>query len=351
MLPLDLIRLASSRPCRWLFSGVIMTQILQSRLMLLPFLVQQSTFCVERLRWQDACNMSLALNRMLLHAACCCRQQRRIPLVQVQHAPLSASVTLESFACLTIWCSIRRSSRNWQTNWARTQMRCHCFPILWAVLCPRHRSWLCLGKLWHLICRASSQDALARITGHTFRITGARLLCSMGLDPVTVSIHGRWSSNAVLTYLAEAPLLSMKARLRPSVQASDRNSELNCNKRPVEQDESQDIGLEQRFKLAQHLEEQLQQRDVAEIEDGETGFVLNVVSSRVHIRKITDEQTHNWATKCGWKWAGKRHVHSSTTEPDFSRTTWKKCPKCFKGQMDEEGGSTSDSSSSSSSSD
>ena len=197
----------------------------------------------------------------------------------------------------------------------------------------------------------SSQDALARITGHTFRITGARLLCSMGLDPVTVSIHGRWSSNAVLTYLAEAPLLSMKARLRPSVQASDRNSELNCNKRPVEQDELQDIELEQRFKLAQHLEEQLQRRDVAEIEDGETGFVLNVVSSRVHIRKITDEQTHNWATKCGWKWAGKRHVHSSTTEPDFSRTTWKKCPKCFKGQMDEEGGSTSDSSSSSSSSD
>ena len=54
-----------------------------------------------------------------------------------------------------------------------------------------------------------SQDMLARITGHTFRITGARLLCGMGLDPVTVSIHGRWSSNAVLTYLAEAPLLSM----------------------------------------------------------------------------------------------------------------------------------------------
>ena len=192
----------------------------------------------------------------------------------------------------------------------------------------------------------SSQDAFARITGHTFRSTGARLLCSMGLDPVTV-IHGRWSSNSVLAYLAGAPLISMKARLRPIVPAADRTYEINSNRRPFELDEPQDIGVEQTFKMAQPLEEQLQQRDGAEIEDGETGFVLNVVSSRVHVRKITDEQTRNWATKCGWKWAGKR----VSIRPQPNQISHKKCPKCYKGQMDEEGGSTSDSLSSSSSSD
>ena len=196
-----------------------------------------------------------------------------------------------------------------------------------------------------------SQDMLARITGHTFRITGARLLCGMGLDPITVAIHGRWSSNAVLTYLAEAPLLSMKARLRPVTPVSAKLSEINSKKRPFEIAEPRDAGLEQRFRIAQHIEEQYQQAQREEVEDPVSGYVLNVVSSRVHLQKATDEQTHNWATKCGWKWAGKRHVHSATTEPDFAGTTWKRCPKCYKGQLDDEDDTTLDTSSTSSSSD
>ena len=198
-----------------------------------------------------------------------------------------------------------------------------------------------------------SQDLLARITGHTFRITGARLLCGMGLDPITVAIHGRWSSNAVLSYLAEAPLLSMKARLRPVTPVSAKLSEINSNKRPFEIEEPRGVEFEQRFRVAQHIEEQYQQeqQEETETEVPVTGYVLNVVSSMVHLQKSTDEQTHNWATKCGWKWAGKRHVHSATTEPDFSSTTWKRCPKCYKGQLDDEDGTTSDTSSSSSSSD
>jgi len=60
-------------------------------------------------------------------------------------------------------------------------------------------------------------------------------------------------------------------------------------------------------------------------EDAEfPGYVLNMTSSMVHIRKDTDEQTHNWITRCGWKWAGKNHAFSSQQE------NWKKCPKCYR---------------------
>eukprot|EP00435_Cladocopium_sp_Y103_P074311 s30_g48.t1 len=51
------------------------------------------------------------------------------------------------------------------------------------------------------------------ISGHTFRITGARTLSSWGLDPITIQLLGRWGSNAVLSYLAETPLLSFSDRL------------------------------------------------------------------------------------------------------------------------------------------
>ena len=60
------------------------------------------------------------------------------------------------------------------------------------------------------------QDEVGRylISGHAFRITGARMLASLGLDPITIGLHGRWSSNAILTYLGEAPLVSVSRRLR-----------------------------------------------------------------------------------------------------------------------------------------
>ena len=51
------------------------------------------------------------------------------------------------------------------------------------------------------------------ISGHTFRITGARTLSKWGLGPITIQLLGRWGSNAVLGYLAETPLLSFSDRL------------------------------------------------------------------------------------------------------------------------------------------
>ena len=51
------------------------------------------------------------------------------------------------------------------------------------------------------------------ISGHTFRITGARTLATWGLDQITMQLLGRWGSSAVLGYLAESPLLSFSERL------------------------------------------------------------------------------------------------------------------------------------------
>lgn len=58
------------------------------------------------------------------------------------------------------------------------------------------------------------------LSGHTFRITGARFLSSIGLDAITIQLLGRWGSDAVLTYLAEAPLQGLANRIRPLAQSS-----------------------------------------------------------------------------------------------------------------------------------
>lgn len=58
------------------------------------------------------------------------------------------------------------------------------------------------------------------ISGHTFRITGARYLSSIGLDAIAMQVLGRWGSDAVLTYLAEAPLQTLADRIRPLSQCN-----------------------------------------------------------------------------------------------------------------------------------
>ena len=58
------------------------------------------------------------------------------------------------------------------------------------------------------------------ISGHTFRITGARTLSAWGLDPVTIQLLGRWGSMAVLSYLADSPLIGFSDRLHSSTSSS-----------------------------------------------------------------------------------------------------------------------------------
>lgn len=55
------------------------------------------------------------------------------------------------------------------------------------------------------------------ISGHAFRITGARLLSSWGIDPITIGLHGRWSSSAIMSYIADSPLSTITDRLRSNL--------------------------------------------------------------------------------------------------------------------------------------
>ena len=68
-----------------------------------------------------------------------------------------------------------------------------------------------------------------RISGRTFRITGAKTLCNWGLDPITIQLIGRWGSSAVLSYLSEAPLEGFHHRIgaNPDEYEFDRRRPLN----------------------------------------------------------------------------------------------------------------------------
>ena len=192
----------------------------------------------------------------------------------------------------------------------------------------------------------ASEDVIDRHTGHIFRITGARHYSHLGMDPLTIAIHGRWTSNAILTYLADAPLQSMRSRMRPS-DGPKHEPEFAGHR-----DRMDDNQLTERIKA---LEEALKIPEPAK-PVVTVGYVSNLSSMMIHLQRKPEpyEQTHEWTTKCGWKWAGKPHVQITQAVPlGGEGQKWKDCPKCFpksskRRQKDEDSDSHTTSSSSSS---
>lgn len=167
---------------------------------------------------------------------------------------------------------------------------------------------------------AITDEALNRYSAHTFGITGARWYAKMGIDCTNIALHGRWSSSAVMAYLAEAPLTSLKAKMKLTRLLSDASAHEASQSQTSHE-------VKNRIRASK---EAVAPSDLVEEEAEFPGYVLNRMSSMVHIRKNTDEQIHNWITRCGWKWARKNHVFSSPDEPHDVQETWKKCPKCYR---------------------
>lgn len=194
------------------------------------------------------------------------------------------------------------------------------------------------------------ESEISKFTGHTFRVSGARWLSALGIYPVTVAIHGRWTSSAVMTYLAESPLQSLRARMQNLT--LDDSLTPSKRKQPIEDGDSH-VRVRERVLLSQRDDAPQEPVLPDQATSMNCEYVLNMISSKVHARKKEEVgmQTFEWRTLCGWKWAGKSHVYASSIRPDRS-TTWKDCPKCFKipDRGENEADSDSDSSSSTSSS-
>lgn len=187
------------------------------------------------------------------------------------------------------------------------------------------------------------------ISGHTFRITGARYLSACGLDPITIQLLGRWGTNAVLTYLSESPLTSMsqrikpleKCRLNPNIQLSASEiSELDSRVKALEtlNEYKADVRsfvqiVDKIRQIESEISEQSHIVDGLSIVVQEGAFteqkqVLNSKSCVTHKSLISlTRSPHTWKTFCGWFYAGKRHAHTiaiNAPSPD----NYKPCPKC-----------------------
>lgn len=169
-------------------------------------------------------------------------------------------------------------------------------------------------------------DGGYRLSGPTFRITGTRFLAAAGLDPISIQLLGRCRSNAALTHLAEAPLMSLRQRLKPlesqQLQRALHDAPLNfmiwtnvltsraCLKPPSCWNVSLRSGG-----VTRQMEQQSDEFEgvsiVLESQKEETWKVVNTKSRVQHRASVLlSSSPHTWKTRCGWAFPGKKFAET-----------------------------------------
>ena len=185
--------------------------------------------------------------------------------------------------------------------------------------------------------RAKDAEGNWLLSGHTFRITGARTLASWGLDPITIQMLGRWGSSAVLSYLAETPLLGFSERLKGRVAGRKFIEANDIQEATFEDDVSQDNGYEDLRRGLDSVQRSLE--DLTIIVDGvsqviedrnhtETWWVYNDASKVMHV-SVVDFNTPplTWKTACGWRFSRQPRITTYGERPEnMLDIRW--CPKC-----------------------
>jgi hypothetical protein len=142
-----------------------------------------------------------------------------------------------------------------------------------------------------------SPDGLRLFGGHTARVTGAQALAACGVEVDKIRIMARHSGDAILRYVALAPLTSLRSDLGlPSSSASSGSTSPACHRR-----------------LSTQLAEALRRLDVQEASTAALttlatssriclAFVRNTATGAIHGLRPGDS-TH---TVCGWYVHGQR---------------------------------------------
>ena len=194
----------------------------------------------------------------------------------------------------------------------------------------------------HLPLKAT--DGRNAFGGHVFRVSGARHLAAVGIDPRVIMIHARWQSNVVLRYVQEAPLVGLTDAYRrlaaPTSSTSSSSSSWPGAAQAPQSGERIRVAeatAEQARKMADEnaettadMETEMKVMKTA-LEDLRGQLLPRYVISRyggTHI--VGNNWCHlpasAWKAACGWVYGGSSFHRS----PVPGTAAEQHCPRCFR---------------------
>ena len=206
------------------------------------------------------------------------------------------------------------------------------FPTVSGKTCEKHnvvRSFEELGRL----CGLPLVDPLGRraFGGHSARVSGARWLANMGLELFKLAVLARWSSNAILRYVADAPLSRITTDCRKLLTGSDVENVLSELWQEVREGKRRLDDLDQNVRNALESVEQ-SQPTVRTTCDQKWRTVQNCTSGVWHAILVDGLQleVRAWRTVCGWKFGGASVTRAEELPPDVGAR--QVCDRCFPGE-------------------
>ena len=192
------------------------------------------------------------------------------------------------------------------------------------------------------ICTVQLNGA-EKFTGHTARVSGAQHLAKANIELWRIQLFGRWSSEAFLKYIRDAPLenlhsLASESSLQQSLMAA--KSELQRLGRDITDMKNQ-VGAQ--VQATQEMFDEVEPLNHG-IEANDPCFVENLASGgKVHKILACGDKLHprHWRTVCNWHFGRGLTAYNTA----HSVPTGTKCRRCFRSKIES---NTSDSDSSSS---
>ena len=216
---------------------------------------------------------------------------------------------------------------------------------------PSKAGWACIFKQIAAAEGLSTAqlNGAEKFTGHSARVSGAQHLAKANIELWRIQLFGRWSSEAFLRYIRDAPLqnlysLANEASLQQSIQAA--KSELQRLGRDISEMKNQ-IGVQ--LQATQEMFEEVEPVETTETsaDPAKDSFVVNLAfAGKVHRILAWGNELHprHWRTRCNWHF-GRGHT-AYMTAPSVPNGT--KCRRCFRIRETESNSSVSNSSSSTS---
>jgi len=141
-----------------------------------------------------------------------------------------------------------------------------------------------------------SADGLNQFGGHSPRVTGARALASHGVEVAKIRILARHSGEAIMRYVADAPLAAIRADLGISKAKTSSRSISDATSKKLQ------AQLDKLVEKVNEQEQQMRALAIAARSNPSIVYVQNLSTLAIHGLRAGDSTS----TPCGWSVGPKK---------------------------------------------
>ena len=171
--------------------------------------------------------------------------------------------------------------------------------------------------------------------GHSFRVTGAQRLAAAGVEIIKIMVLARWSSEVVLRYVKDSPLIGLSDQVKTLEDKKDLARLLSKAADDAELLGAKISDVEAKLKeLAVAQTAWTRRCEKSLSSDGNPPFVTNGRTKLLKLHKVSvdgmEHPPYLWRAKCGFRFAFCGFTRHNTLK-DFDEKTW--CGTCFVGEV------------------